>query len=120
MTDQEPQPLALDEHIDLLRRWRQATKARLGWAKLEEELKEQIDKLLGDTNSGTINGEEAVVRQRINKFAAGKFAEQEPEMARFFEHEVTVREIDVALLKLTRPDLYKKYQVIVMSNKFDG
>lgn len=116
----EQEPLAIDQYVDLMRRWREATKARIGWAKIEEQIKEEVDKLLGDIDRGTINGEEAVERQRINRFATGDFRKNDPELARFFEHEVTVREIDVDLIKKTRPDIYKRYQVIKLLNKFDG
>lgn len=116
----EQEPLAIDQYVDLMRRWREATRARIGWAKIEEDIKAEIEKLLGEIDKGTINGEEVVERQRINRFATGEFKKAEPELARFYEHEITVREIDVDMIKRTRPDIYKQYQVTKLLNKFDA
>lgn len=121
MTEPEQlEPVAMDQYVDLVKRWREATKARIGWGKIEEDLKEQIDKLLGDTNSGTINGEEAVLRRWEDRFATARFKKENPELARFYEREVTVREIDVDMIQRTRPDLYREYQTAKLLNKFDG
>lgn len=120
VTEESAPTVAMDEYVDLVRRWREATKARLGWTKIEEDLKLQIEKILGEQDKGLINGEEAVVRERINRFGLGEFKKAEPELARFFEHEVTVREIDVELIKRTRPDIWERFQVTRLLNKFDA
>lgn len=121
MTEPEQQePIVMDQYVDLVKRWREATKARIGWAKIEEELKEQVDKLLGDRDHGSINGEEAVLRRWEDRFATARFRKEHPELARFFEREVTVREVDVDMIRRTRPDLYRQYQTAKLLNKFGG
>jgi len=116
----EATSVAMDQYVDLVKRWREATKARMGWAKIEEDIKAEIDKILADSDQATINGQIAVERRRENRFAMGEFKRRDPEMARYFEVERTVRTIDVDLIKSTRPDLYKEYQVVKLINKFDG
>jgi hypothetical protein len=113
-------PVPMDQYVDLVKRWREATKARMGWTKIEEEIKAEIDKILGDRNEATINGETAVERRWEERFATARFKKEDPDTARFFEHEVTKREIDVDMIRRTRPDLYKQYQTSKLINKFDG
>lgn len=120
MTDANETPVPMDQYVDLFKRWQEATKARMGWAKIEAQIKEEINNLLGATDVGLINGEEAVLRRWEDRFATGEFRKKDPETARFFETEKTVRVIDVDLIKLTRPELYRQYQTSKLINKFDA
>lgn len=117
----EPEtPVAIDEHVDLLRRLKQATKARQGWEKIEADLKQQIAKLLGDAETATVNGELAFERKPVNQFNTTNFKREEPDMARFYTRTKQVEVIDVELIKTTAPDLFQRFQTVKLINHFDG
>jgi hypothetical protein len=120
MTEPIETPIALDQHVDLLRRLNEATKARMGWAKIEADLKEQLAKLLGDAYEGTVNGERAFERKPIDQFNTTNFKKEEPDQAKFYTRTKEVEVIDIDLIKRTNPDMYHRFQTIKLINHFEG
>jgi hypothetical protein len=120
LTKPDMDQVALDQYVDLLRRLNEATKARLGWAKIEGDLKEQIAKLLGDAEQGTVNGELAFERKPIAQFNTTNFKKDEPDQAKFYTRKKEVEVIDVDLIRQTNPDLYTRYQTVKLINHFEG
>lgn len=103
-------PMALDGFVPLLGDIYEAMEAEKFWKNRVEKLKKQLAAVLGDSQQGTVGGEEAVTFEPINKFSAKAFREKYPNLYRAYITTRTVEEIDEAALKLTRPELYAEFQ----------
>lgn len=122
MTDGEqttPEPVLLDAEVDLLRRYTEAKKAKEAWGKIEEQLRGELEKLLGDAEEATVNGQTVVTWPRTNTFQKAEFKKAEPELYRFYEVDKMVKDLDLDMLKRTRPEIFRQYQSRRFTNKFE-
>jgi hypothetical protein len=118
MTATEPTKVELDAHVDLLRRLTEAQNAAKAWTSIANGLRDQIEKLIGDAEVGTVNGEEALTFSWVDSFRSTDFKKQQPDLYRRYEVDTTVRKLDVDWLKRTQPELYREYQTRRFVNKF--
>lgn len=120
-TDDEPEMIVpLDQHVDLLRRYTEAKKAKDGWAKIEEQLRKELEHLIGDAETATVNGEPAVTWSRTTTFQTGEFKKAEPELHQLYQMDKVVQVLDVDWLRKTRPDVYRRFQSRRFVNKFEA
>jgi len=122
MTDSvpvSPEPVKLDAQVDLLKRYTEAKAAKEAWSKIEEQLRSELEKLLGDAEEATVNGATAITWARTNTFQTAEFKKREPELHRIYEEDKVVRALNVERLRLTRPEIFRQYQSRRFVNKFE-
>jgi hypothetical protein len=103
--------LALDNYVPLLAEIVECQNMVDFWEKRLKRLKEGLGALLGEAHNGTVNGEQAVAYEPVNRFNTTAFRRQYPNLWRAYVHTVSKEELDVEMLRLSRPDLYAEFQV---------
>lgn len=115
-----PESIPMDPYVRLLAEERECADAIKWWTKRRELVKEQLTKLLGDAEVGTVNGEQVVFYEYQDRFNSTEFRKKYPDLFRVYSREVTKTEFDAAWLKSVRPDLYREFQVRPMRVTYEA
>lgn len=114
--------IRMDANAELAELIRQHKEA-LAQAKRYKEQADSIGDLIsGITGSSTLvylDNRPVLSYRPIRRFAGAKFTREQPELAKFYMFPVTKEELDVELIKRTKPDLYTQYQVRQLVNGWE-
>lgn len=125
MTDElaipTPQPteFALDVYADLLKNDAECSNMIKFWTQQRDLVRAQLKELMGVNEVGTVNGQEVFFYQYQDRFNTAEFKKQYPNLYRAYMHTVTKEEVDVEMLKQSRPDIYRQFQVRAVRNVFE-
>jgi hypothetical protein len=100
----------LDQVPDLPEELRKAERALKYWKVRVEELQGALRMVAGEHETLTLHGEPAFTYNYINTFQGKKFEKEQPDLYRAYLEEKKVQQLNVELLKLARPDVYRLYQ----------
>lgn len=103
-------PVVLDSVANLVTEYNECQNMETFWKKRREEIKTRLVEMLGESTSGTISGRTAVTYERIDQFNSTEFKKKYPQLWEVYQHTVPKKELDIALLKRVRPDLYAEFQ----------
>jgi hypothetical protein len=107
----EPVRVPLDDMKTDLENLELAEKLIAEWEETRKVLRGRIAEKLGPNGIGTVAGREVWAHTPTARFAAAKFAKEQPELAaQFTEHRV-VTEVNSERLKNELPGVYATYQV---------
>jgi hypothetical protein len=106
-----PAKIELDEHADLIARYRKCRDLEAQWKKEKEIVKAQLAKLMGDAEVGLLNGEKVLTYAREERFNTTEFRKQYPDMYKLYMKEKTVEQFDLEGFRLTRSELFEEFQV---------
>lgn len=115
-----PEPVALDAKVDLLAKYNECTRAIKYWDGELSRVKEELTKLLGDAEEGTIEGRVVVTHKPIDRFNEGAFKKLYPDMHRLYTRELTKVAFDVESFRISRPELFEQFKVKTFRNEFNG
>lgn len=109
----------LDEYAELLAEHRKCKENEAFWKAQAEERAKKIEALLGEDGvRGTIAGKVVLTYERTDRMRTADLKKDDPALYELYVEEMTVRTFDVASFKLSRPDLYERYQSRSLINKF--
>lgn len=112
-------PVPLDSAVDLLAEERECASMIKWWSDRQAKVKERIAVLLGDSTSGTVNGDEVVTYEWQDRYNTTAFTKKYPNLARVYTRPVTKEQLDFDLIKSARPDLAEEFQVRAMRVKYE-
>lgn len=118
--DQEPKRQALDAYVDLLDDDRECQRMIKFWEDRRDKIKEQLSKVMGDAEIGTVDGEPVFFYEPKDQFRGGDFKKQFPDLARMYTRPVTVVKFDEAAFRHDRPDMWAEFRVRAMRNAFSA
>lgn len=110
---------ASPELAQLVRQHRQALDVAKRAKEEADQIGDQVAALVGNNTLITFKGRSILTYRPVNRFAGAKFTREQPELAQFYMFPVTKEELDVDLIRRTKPDLYQQYQVRSMINGWD-
>lgn len=103
--------LVMDQYISLFGDIAECQENVDFWSKRLAKLKGALAALMGDATVGTIGGEPAVTYEPVDRFNSTEFKKKHPNMFQAYQRTIEKKELDVAALKLSRPELYAQFQV---------
>lgn len=109
---------ALDTQVQLLAEDRECAKNLAWWKKRREAIQEQLKELMGENTSGTVDNHEVLTYEYQDRFNSTAFRDEYPNLYKTYSREVTREEFDPEWLRKQRPDLYRKFQVRSLLNKY--
>lgn len=107
----------LDEVPWLVLEFDKAQRAKEYWDKRLEELRDALRAAAGEHEALVLNGETVFTYEYINQFRGKDFAKAYPDLAKVYERERTITELDVDLLKVGQPEKYKQFQTRALKRK---
>ncbi len=113
------QKIALDAYVNRLAEFKESQQMIKFWKGRLERQQEELARIMGDFTIGTVNGEDVLFYEPIERFRGEDFKKDWPDMARLYTRAVEKKVLDTAWLREERPDLWRDYQVRSMRNTFE-
>lgn len=106
-----PAKVELDEHAELIARYRKCRDLEAQWKKEKEIAKSKLAALMGDAEIGLLDGEKVLSYAREERFNTSEFRKQYPDMYKLYLKPMQVEQFDLESFRLTRPELFAEFQV---------
>lgn len=107
----EPVTVALDDMKEDLENLAIADRLLAEWTETRRVIRERIANRLGPNGIGTFQGRQVWAHTPTDRFAAAKFAKEQPEIAAQFTEPRVVTEVNQKRLEAEMPVLFADYRV---------
>jgi hypothetical protein len=96
---------------DLWRRYREAVANSVGWKRVAEDLRSELEARLGQATAGTVEGKKVVYYRPADNWAVARIKADYPDLAAHFIRLKEQEVFDIEGFRANHPDIADKYQV---------
>src|SRR4030095_13918079 len=96
---------------DIYRLYREARRAEVGWKKIADGYRAQIEQQIGDSFAATVEGVKVITYRPESKYAEGQLQKDYPDLTQHYRHEVTKEVFDMELFAKTHPEVAEQYRI---------
>lgn len=96
-----------EDNADTARRFHESEAKK--YTRVRDEIREQLDLLMGDAEVGLVNGKDVLRRTKSKQFAWAKFRDELPDIYAEYKVVRLAEEVDTDRLAKELPDVYARF-----------